>query len=41
MPLKGYYPLGEEIWEQTSGGVNAFVHGVGTAHSIHGVTESL
>jgi cysteine synthase A len=33
--LTGYYPLGEEIWKQTSGEVNAFVHAVGTAHFIH------
>jgi len=39
--ISGYYSLGEEIWEQTKGAVNAFVHVVGTAHSIHGVTESL
>lgn len=39
--IKGYYPLGEEIWKQTKGNVNAFVHTVGTAHSIHGTTEAL
>jgi len=27
----GYYPLGEEIWSQTNGSVEAFVHCVGTA----------
>lgn len=37
----GYHQLGDEIWDQTSGKVDAFVHAVGTAHSIHGVTESL
>jgi cysteine synthase A len=37
----GYLPLGEEIWEQTGGAVDAFVHTVSTAHSIHGVTEAL
>ena len=37
----GYYQLGEEIWDQTKGQVDAFVHAVGTAHSINGVTESL
>jgi cysteine synthase len=37
----GYYPLGEEIWEQSNGKVDAFVHTVSTAHSIHGVTKSL
>lgn len=38
---KGYYPLGDEIWEQSKGSVDAFVHTVSTAHSIHGVTKSL
>ncbi len=37
----GYHPLGEEIWSQTYGKVDAFVQAVGTAHSIHGVTEAL
>ena len=37
----GYYPLGEEIWSQTGGKVDAFVQAVGTAHSIHGVTLAL
>jgi cysteine synthase A len=39
--IAGYYSLGEEIWQQTYGTVTAFVHAVGTAHSIHGVTEAL
>jgi cysteine synthase A len=39
--LQGYIPLGEEIWEQAAGSVNAFVHVVGTAHSIHGATRGL
>ena len=39
--ITGYYPLGEEIWSQLDGNVDAFVHVVGTAHSIHGVTRSL
>ncbi len=34
--VRGYLPLGEEIWRQTGGQVDAFVHAVGTAHSIHG-----
>ena len=34
--VRGYLPLGEEIWRQTGGRVDAFVHAVGTAHSIHG-----
>lgn len=39
--VKGYYPLGEEVWEQTEGRVDAFVHAVSTAHSIHGVAKAL
>ena len=39
--ITGYYPLGEEIWSQLDGKVDAFVQVVGTAHSIHGVTRSL
>ena len=37
----GYCPLGEEIWNQLNGEVDAFVHVVGTAHSISGVTKAL
>jgi cysteine synthase A len=37
----GCYPLGEEVWRQTGGKVDAFVQSVGTAHSIHGVTLAL
>ena len=37
----GYHSLGEEIWEQTNGEVDAFVQSVGTAHSLHGATEVL
>jgi len=39
--ITGYYPLGEEIWIQTEGNVDAFVQAVATAHSIHGVTKAL
>lgn len=39
--VRGYRPLGEEIWSQTGGAVTAFVHVVSTAHSIHGATEAL
>ena len=39
--IAGYHSLGEEIWQQSQGSVDAFVHSVGTAHSIHGVTEML
>lgn len=37
----GYEVLGEEIWEQMGGRVDAFVQSVGTAHSIRGVTTAL
>lgn len=37
----GYYPLGEEIWRQTGGQVDALVHVVGTAHSLHAATHVL
>jgi len=39
--ILGYYPLGEELWQQTNGKLDAFVHVVGTAHSLHGATEAL
>ena len=39
--ITGYLPMGEEIWTQTGGEVVAFVHAVGTAHSIHGVARAL
>ncbi len=39
--VTGYLALGDEIWEQTGGQVDAFVHAVSTAHSIHGVTQAL
>jgi cysteine synthase A len=39
--ILGYLPLGEEIWTQTGGRIDAFVHAVGTAHSIHGATRAL
>jgi len=39
--LAGYIPMGEEILEQAGGRVDAFVHCVGTAHSLHGVTRGL
>ena len=37
----GYVPMGEEIWTQTGGAIDAFVHAVGTAHSIHAVGHAL
>ena len=39
--VAGYYPLGEEIWSQTKGTVDAFVHCVGTAASVRGVATVL
>jgi cysteine synthase A len=39
--VAGYHPLGEEIWTQTGGRVDAFVHAVGTAASSRGVAEVL
>jgi cysteine synthase A len=39
--IAGYHPLGEEIWSQTGGEVDAFVHCVGTAASSRGVAEVL
>jgi cysteine synthase len=39
--IAGYYPLGEEIWRQTKGEVDAFVHCVGTAASSRGVATVL
>lgn len=38
---EGYAPLGEELWEQSAGHLNAFVHAVSTSHSLHGVTRAL
>jgi cysteine synthase len=39
--IAGYLPLGEEIWAQTGGRIDAFVHAVGTAHSIHGAARAM
>ncbi len=39
--LDAYRTMGEEIWQQTRGKVDAFVHSVGTAASLRGVGESL
>jgi cysteine synthase A len=39
--IAGYYPLGEEIWRETGGAVDAFVHSVGTAASSRGVATVL
>ena len=39
--IAGYHSLGEEIWSQTKGKVDAFVHCVGTAASLRGVATVL
>jgi cysteine synthase len=39
--IAGYHSLGEEIWGQTKGEVDAFVHCVGTAASSRGVATVL
>lgn len=37
----GYSGMGEEIWEQANGEVDAFVQSVGSAHSLNGVAKVL
>lgn len=37
----GYTGLGEEIWRQTEGRVDAIVHTISTAHSMHGMSRAL
>ena len=37
----GYHPLGHELWKQSGEKVDAFVHAVSTAHSIHGTAHAL
>jgi len=39
--ISGYFPLGEEIWSQTGGRVDAFVHSAGAAASSRGVATVL
>jgi cysteine synthase A len=39
--IAGYFPLGEEIWRQTNGKVDAFVHCVGTGASSRGAATVL
>ena len=39
--IAGYYSLGEEIWSQTKGEIDAFVHCVGTGASSRGVATVL
>jgi cysteine synthase A len=39
--IAGYFPMGEEIWNQTNGRVDAFVQCVGTGASSRGVATVL
>ena len=39
--IAGYHPMGEEIWTQTGGKVDAFVQSIGTTASLRGVTDVL
>jgi cysteine synthase A len=39
--ISGYHSLGEEIWSQTQGKIDAFVHCVGTAASLRGTASVL
>jgi cysteine synthase A len=39
--ITGYHAMGEEIWKQSNGKVDAFVQVVGTAHSIHGASAAI
>jgi cysteine synthase A len=38
---RGFELMGDEIWEQTGGQIDAFVQSVGTAHSLMGTTRAL
>jgi cysteine synthase A len=39
--IAGYYPMGEEIWNQTGGKIDAFVQSIGTTASLRGVATIL
>ncbi len=39
--INGYLGMGEELWRQTSGRLDAFVHAVSTGHSLHGIARGL
>jgi cysteine synthase A len=39
--LTSYNRMGEEIWKQAGGRINAFVHSVGTAGSLRGIAARL
>jgi cysteine synthase A len=40
-PIPAYRKMAEEIWAQTEGRIDGFVHGVGTAASLRGNAEGL
>jgi cysteine synthase A len=39
--ISAYHKMGDEIWTQTDGKVDAFVQSTGTAASVRGVSEAL
>lgn len=39
--IAGYHPMGEEIWEQSGGRVDAFVQSIGTSASLRGTMTVL
>ncbi|GAA0850453.1 PLP-dependent cysteine synthase family protein [Streptosporangium amethystogenes subsp. fukuiense] len=39
--IAGYHPMGEEIWEQSGGRIDAFVQSIGTAASLRGAAAPL
>jgi cysteine synthase A len=39
--IAGYHPMGQEIWDQTGGRLDAFVHSVGTMASLQAVATVL
>ena len=39
--ISGYHPMGEEIWTQTGGKIDAFVQSIGTTASLRGVATVL
>jgi cysteine synthase len=39
--IAGYHAMGEEIWTQTDGHVDAFVQSIGTSASLRGVASAL
>lgn len=39
--LTGYWPLADELWDQTGGEIDAFVQAVGTGGSLRGTGERL